>query len=49
MNSEDLNYPPTAVGGIRIWFSFGFVEDLKYPPTAVGGIPNFLQSYLVTD
>jgi hypothetical protein len=39
MNSEDLNYLPTTVGGIRIWFSFGVCrKDLNNPPTSVGGI-----------
>jgi hypothetical protein len=39
INSEDLKYPPTSVGGIKFGFRFGFCrKDLKYPPTAVGGI-----------
>jgi hypothetical protein len=39
MNSLDLKYPPTAVGGITIGLGDVFYrKDLKYPPTAVGGI-----------
>src|SRR5512144_607341 len=36
---EDLNYPPTAVGGIcMVFLTAGCREDLNYPPTAVRGI-----------
>jgi len=38
MNSLDLKDPPTAVGGIRIYFEIVCRKDLKDPPTAVGGI-----------
>jgi len=39
MNSKDLKYPPTAVGGIKAWFYFLICrKDLNNPPTAVVGI-----------
>ena len=42
VNSLDLKYPPTSVGGIQIQFRLGVCSrDLNNPPTAVGGIWKF--------
>ena len=38
MNSEDLKYPPTPVGGIQRGSAYFCRKDLNNPPTAVGGI-----------
>ena len=37
---QDLNHPPTAVGGISevLFPRVPYRKDLKNPPTAVGGI-----------
>jgi len=45
---DDLNNPPTAVGGIYQFWMVRFVEsDLNHPPTAVGGIYRFWMVRLV--
>jgi hypothetical protein len=40
MRRQDLNNPPTAVGGIPVpeCVSLSGRRDLNHPPTAVGGI-----------
>src|SRR6266550_2981091 len=40
---QDLNNPPTAVGGIfrSTLLACPYRKDLNYPPTAVGGIWTF--------
>jgi Protein of unknown function (DUF4019) len=44
VNSEDLNDPPTAVGGIHMEREFLVCrKDLKNPPTTVGGISDLLR------
>jgi hypothetical protein len=43
VNSEDLNHPPTSVGGIQLEELWDYRKDLNDPPTAVGGIINSIE------